>query len=205
VKKMFERFTESARQAVVLAQDEARALRHDYIGTEHILLGMLREEQGLAARVLGPLGITIEAARTRVIAVVGRGDEVTYGQMPFTPRAKKVLELSLREALSLGHEYIGTEHILLGLVRENAGVASRVLYEFDVSARRAAEEVAAALHGMSSEYAKSFGTAPALDSASGPYEFGSGSRRPGLPGGWLLAGAVVGFPLGLALGWLIWA
>jgi hypothetical protein len=113
---LFERFTERARQVVVLAQDEARALKHNYIGTEHILLGLLREEEGLAARVLESLDITVEEVRAQVARIVGQGDEVTTGQIPFTPRAKKVLELALREALSLGHNYIGTEHILLGLV-----------------------------------------------------------------------------------------
>ena len=111
---VFERFTERARQVVVLAQDEARALKHNYIGTEHILLGLLREEEGLAARVLESLDITVEEVRAQVARIVGQGDEVTTGQIPFTPRAKKVLELALREALSLGHNYIGTEHILLG-------------------------------------------------------------------------------------------
>src|SRR5207248_887978 len=123
---MFERFTERARQVVVLAQDEARALKHNYIGTEHILLGLLREEEGLAARVLESLDITVEEVRAQVARIVGQGDEVTTGQIPFTPRAKKVLELALREALSLGHNYIGTEHILLGLVREHEGLAARI-------------------------------------------------------------------------------
>ena len=131
---MFERFTERARQVVVLAQDEARALKHNYIGTEHILLGLLREEEGLAARVLESLDITVEEVRAQVARIVGQGDEVTTGQIPFTPRAKKVLELALREALSLGHNYIGTEHILLGLVRENEGVAARILLDFDADA-----------------------------------------------------------------------
>src|ERR687889_572717 len=121
---MFERFTERARQVVVLAQEEARTLKHNYIGTEHILLGLLREEEGLAARVLESLDITVERVRAQVVRIVGSGEEVTSGQIPFTPRAKKVLELALREALSLGHNYIGTEHILLGLVRENEGVAA---------------------------------------------------------------------------------
>jgi ATP-dependent Clp protease ATP-binding subunit ClpA len=129
---LFERFTERARQVVVLAQDEARALKHNYIGTEHILLGLLREEEGLAARVLESLDITVEEVRAQVARIVGQGDEVTTGQIPFTPRAKKVLELALREALSLGHNYIGTEHILLGLVRENEGVAARILLDFGV-------------------------------------------------------------------------
>src|SRR4051812_35706434 len=106
---MFERFTERARQVVVLAQEEARTLKHNYIGTEHILLGLLREEEGLAARVLESLDITVERVRAQVVRIVGSGEEVTSGQIPFTPRAKKVLELALREALSLGHNYIGTE------------------------------------------------------------------------------------------------
>src|SRR5262249_25624389 len=127
---MFERFTERARQVVVLAQEEARTLKHNYIGTEHILLGLLREEEGLAARVLESLDITVERVRAQVVRIVGSGEEVTSGQIPFTPRAKKVLELALREALSLGHNYIGTEHILLGLVRENEGVAPRILLDF---------------------------------------------------------------------------
>src|ERR671937_865385 len=110
---MFERFTERARQVVVLAQEEARTLKHNYIGTEHILLGLLREEEGLAARVLESLDITVERVRAQVVRIVGSGEEVTSGQIPFTPRAKKVLELALREALSLGHNYIGTEHKLL--------------------------------------------------------------------------------------------
>ena len=111
---MFERFTGRARQVVVLAQDEARALNHDYIGTEHILLGLLREEEGLAARVLESLDVTVDDVRAHVERIVGRGHEARLGQIPFTPRAKKVLELALREARSLGHNYIGTEHILLG-------------------------------------------------------------------------------------------
>ena len=142
---MFERFTERARQVVVLAQDEARALKHNYIGTEHILLGLLREEEGLAARVLESLDITVEEVRAQVARIVGQGDEVTTGQIPFTPRAKKVLELALREALSLGHNYIGTEHILLGLVRENEGVAARILLDFDADAAKIHEAVVRAL------------------------------------------------------------
>ncbi len=114
---MFERFTEQARQVVVLAQEEARTLRHDYIGTEHLLLGLLREENGLAARACASLNIDVERVRAQVVGIVGPRDEVASGQLPFTPRAKKVLELALREALSLGHNYIGTEHVLLGLDR----------------------------------------------------------------------------------------
>jgi len=138
---LFERFTERARQVVVLAQDEARALKHNYIGTEHILLGLLREEEGLAARVLESLDITVEEVRAQVARIVGQGDEVTSGQIPFTPRAKKVLQLALREALSLGHNYIGTEHILLGLVREDEGVAARILLDFDADAEKIRSEV----------------------------------------------------------------
>src|ERR671931_538360 len=138
---MFERFTERARQVVVLAQEEARTLKHNYIGTEHILLGLLREEEGLAARVLESLDITVERVRAQVVRIVGSGEEVTSGQIPFTPRAKKVLELALREALSLGHNYIGTEHILLGLVRENEGVAARILLDFDADAEKIRNEI----------------------------------------------------------------
>src|SRR5437588_807611 len=144
---MFERFTERARQVVVLAQEEARTLKHNYIGTEHILLGLLREEEGLAARVLESLDITVEEVRAQVARIVGQGDEVTTGQIPFTPRAKKVLELALREALSLGHNYIGTEHILLGLVRENEGVAARILLDFDADAEKIRNEIIRMLSG----------------------------------------------------------
>ena len=133
---MFERFTERARQVVVLAQEEARTLRHDYIGTEHILLGLLREKEGLAAEVLESLDITAERVRAQVVRIVGSGEGVTSGQVPFTPRARKVLELALHEALNLGHDYIGTEHILLGLVAEDEGVAARILLDFDAEPKR---------------------------------------------------------------------
>jgi ATP-dependent Clp protease ATP-binding subunit ClpC len=138
---MFERFTERARQVVVLAQDEARLLTHNYIGTEHLLLGLLREEEGLAARVLDVFGVTVGEVRAQVARRVGQGNEIATGQIPFTPRVKKVLELALREALSLGHNYIGTEHILLGLVRENRGVAARILLDFDADAEKVRTEV----------------------------------------------------------------
>ena len=125
---MFERFTDRARSVVVLAQDEARMLRHNYIGTEHILLGLIRDSDGVAAKVLQALGISLEAVRQQVREIIGQGKhEVQSGNIPFTPRAKKVLELSLREALQLGHSYIGTEHILLGLIHEGEGVAAQVL------------------------------------------------------------------------------
>jgi ATP-dependent Clp protease ATP-binding subunit ClpC len=129
---MFERFTERARKVVVLAQEEARHFNHNYIGTEHLLLGLLREDEGVAARALGSLNVTLDEVREQVESIVGYGEEGTGGQAPFTPRSKKVLELALREALQLGHNYIGTEHILLGLVRESEGVAARVLSNLGV-------------------------------------------------------------------------
>jgi hypothetical protein len=144
---VFERFTDQARQVVVLAQEEARTLKHNYIGTEHILLGLLREADGLAARVLESLEITLEGTRTQVTRIVGSGEEVTSGQIPFTPRTKEVLELALREALSLGHNYIGTEHVLLGIVRENEGVAARILLDFGASAEMIRDEVIGLLSG----------------------------------------------------------
>jgi ATP-dependent Clp protease ATP-binding subunit ClpC len=163
---VFERFTERARQVVVLAQDEARALKHNYIGTEHILLGLLREEEGLAARVLESLDITVEEVRAQVARIVGQGDEVTTGQIPFTPRAKKVLELALREALSLGHNYIGTEHILLGLVRENEGVAARILLDFDADAEKIRNEIIRMLSGPGRRQQGTGGGAPGEKSKS---------------------------------------
>ncbi len=126
---MFERFTDRARRVVVLAQEESRLLGHNYIGTEHILLGLIRLDEGVAAEALESLDISLEAVRSRVEAIIGEGREIPAGHIPFTPRAKKVLELSLREALQLGHNYIGTEHILLGLIREGEGVAAQVLVE----------------------------------------------------------------------------
>jgi ATP-dependent Clp protease ATP-binding subunit ClpC len=158
---MFERFTERARQVVVLAQEEARTLKHNYIGTEHILLGLLREEEGLAARVLESLEITVERVRAQVVRIVGSGEEVTSGQIPFTPRAKKVLELALREALSLGHNYIGTEHILLGLVRENEGVAARILLDFDADSEKIRNEVIRMLSGPGGRQRSSSGSGAA--------------------------------------------
>ena len=131
----------------MLAQEEARALLHGYIGTEHIMLELLLEDEGVAARVLESLGITLEMARTRVVAIIGPGEDVTSGQIPFTPRAKKVLELALREALSLGHNYIGTEHIRLGLVRENDGVGPRVLLELGADSEKIRAKVISMLSG----------------------------------------------------------
>ena len=126
---------------VVLAQDEARAFRHNYIGTEHLLLGVLREEEGVGARVLDSLDVTLEEVRAQVARIIGRGDEETTGMIPFTPRAKKVLELALREAVKLGHTHIGTEHILLGIVREKEGVAARILVDFDADADKVRGEI----------------------------------------------------------------
>ena len=124
---MFERFTDRARRVVVLAQDEARALNHNYIGTEHLLLGLIHEGEGVAAKALESMDVSLDAVRAQVVEIIGEGQSAPSGHIPFTPRAKKVLELSLREALQLGHNYIGTEHILLGLLREGEGVAAQVL------------------------------------------------------------------------------
>src|ERR1700740_3088677 len=118
---MFERFTDRARRVVVLAQEEARMLNHNYIGTEHILLGLIREGEGVAAKALESLGISLDAVRQQVEELIGQGPQAPPREIPFTPRAKKVLELSLRESQKLGHNYIGTEHILLGLLREGHG------------------------------------------------------------------------------------
>ena len=172
---MFERFTERARQVVVLAQEEARTLKHNYIGTEHILLGLLREEEGLAARVLESLDITVERVRAQVVRIVGSGEEVTSGQIPFTPRAKKVLELALREALSLGHNYIGTEHILLGLVRENEGVAARILLDFDADSEKIRNEVIRMLSGPGGRR-QGAGAGAGAGRGSGPARGGEGKK-----------------------------
>jgi ATP-dependent Clp protease ATP-binding subunit ClpC len=145
---VFERFTERARQVVVLAQDEARGLKHNYIGTEHLLLGLIREKEGLAVRVLDWHGLTLEEVRAQVVRIIGVGEEeLVSGQIPFTPRAKKVLELSLREALSLGHNYIGTEHILLGLVRVDEGIGARILLDFGGDAETIRNDVIHMLSG----------------------------------------------------------
>jgi ATP-dependent Clp protease ATP-binding subunit ClpA len=138
---VFERFTERARQVVVFAQDEARSLGHDYIGTEHLLLGLLREEEGLAARTLEEVEVTVEEVRAQVDRLVGRGNQGATGQIPFTPRAKSVLELSLREAIALNHDHIGTEHILLGLAREGGGTAMQILRDFDMDSERIRTEL----------------------------------------------------------------
>jgi ATP-dependent Clp protease ATP-binding subunit ClpC len=138
---MFERFTDQARRVVVLAQDESRILNHNYIGTEHLLLGMLREGKGGAATALEAMGIGLEAVRQQVEEIVGRGKEIPSGHIPFTPRAKKVLEFSLRESLQLGHDYIGSEHILLGLIREGEGLAAQILVQLGADLPRVREQV----------------------------------------------------------------
>ncbi|MBC7278063.1 ATP-dependent Clp protease ATP-binding subunit [Nocardioides sp.] len=145
---MFERFTDRARRVVVLAQEEARMLSHNYIGTEHILLGLIHEGEGVAAKALESLDISLEAVRNQVEEIIGQGQQAPSGHIPFTPRAKKVLELSLREALQLGHSYIGTEHILLGLIREGEGVAAQVLQKLGADLNRVRQQVIQLLSGF---------------------------------------------------------
>ncbi|MGX7677678.1 ATP-dependent Clp protease ATP-binding subunit [Jatrophihabitans sp. DSM 45814] len=148
---MFERFTDRARRVVVLAQEEARMLNHNYIGTEHILLGLIHEGEGVAAKAMESLGISLEAVRQQVEEIIGQGQQAPSGHIPFTPRAKKVLELSLREALQLGHNYIGTEHILLGLIREGEGVAAQVLVKLGADLNRVRQQVIQLLNGYQSK------------------------------------------------------
>jgi ClpA/ClpB-like protein/UvrB/UvrC motif-containing protein len=138
---MFQRFSDRARLVVVLAQEESRKLNHNYIGTEHILLGLIREGEGVAAQALESLGIRLDPVRQQIEKIIGRGQEALQGHIPFTPQAKKVLELSLREALQLGHDYIGTEHILLGLIRESDGVAVQVLVGLGADLNRVRQQV----------------------------------------------------------------
>ena len=144
---MFERFTDRARRVVVLAQEEARMLNHNYIGTEHILLGLIHEGEGVAAKALESLNISLDAVRQQVEEMIGQGQQAPSGHIPFTPRAKKVLELSLREALQLGHNYIGTEHILLGLIREGEGVAAQVLVKLGADLNKVRQQVIQLLSG----------------------------------------------------------
>src|SRR5882757_2628207 len=155
---MFERFTDRARRVVVLAQEEARMLNHNYIGTEHILLGLIHEGEGVAAKALESLGISLDAVRQQVEEIIGQGQQAPSGHIPFTPRAKKVLELSLREALQLGHNYIGTEHILLGLIREGDGVAAQVLVKLGADLNRVRQQVIQLLHGYQGKEPASAGT-----------------------------------------------
>ena len=157
---MFERFTDRARRVVVLAQEEARMLSHNYIGTEHILLGLIHEGEGVAAKALESLGISLEAVRSQVEEIIGQGQQAPSGHIPFTPRAKKVLELSLREALQLGHNYIGTEHILLGLIREGEGVAAQVLVKLGADLNKVRQQVIQLLSGYQGKESSPQGTAP---------------------------------------------
>jgi ATP-dependent Clp protease ATP-binding subunit ClpA len=143
---MFERFTDRARRVVVLAQEEARMLNHNYIGTEHLLLGLIGEGEGVAARALESLGIRLDAVRQQVEAIIGRGQQAPSAHIPFTPRGKKVLELAARESEALRHQYIGTEHILLGLIRESDGVAAQVLVKLGADLNRVRQQVIQLLH-----------------------------------------------------------
>jgi ATP-dependent Clp protease ATP-binding subunit ClpC len=160
---MFERFTDRARRVVVLAQEEARMLNHNYIGTEHILLGLIHEGEGVAAKALESMGISLESVRQQVEEIIGQGQQAPSGHIPFTPRAKKVLELSLREALQLGHNYIGTEHILLGLIREGEGVAAQVLVKLGADLNKVRQTVIQLLSGFQ-------GKEPSSGSGTGPQE-----------------------------------
>jgi ATP-dependent Clp protease ATP-binding subunit ClpC len=152
---MFERFTDRARRVVVLAQEEARMLNHNYIGTEHILLGLIHEGEGVAAKALESLDISLDAVREQVEEIIGQGQQAPSGHIPFTPRAKKVLELSLREALQLGHNYIGTEHILLGLIREGEGVAARCSSSSAPTSTKVRQQVIQLLSGYQGKEAAS--------------------------------------------------
>jgi ATP-dependent Clp protease ATP-binding subunit ClpC len=157
---MFERFTDRARRVVVLAQEEARMLNHNYIGTEHILLGLIHEGEGVAAKALETLDISLDAVREQVQEIIGQGQQSPTGHIPFTPRAKKVLELSLREGLQLGHNYIGTEHILLGLIREGEGVAAQVLIKLGADLNRVRQQVIQLLSGYQGKEAATAGVGP---------------------------------------------
>ncbi len=172
---VFERFTDRARRVVVLAQEEARLLNHNYIGTEHILLGLIHEGEGVAAKALESLGISLEAVRSQVEEIIGQGGSSPSGHIPFTPRAKKVLELSLREALQLGHNYIGTEHILLGLIREGEGVAAQVLVKLGADLSRVRQQVIQLLSGYSGP-GQGEGSEPGKETVGGSAERGDGPQ-----------------------------
>jgi len=202
---VFERFNDRARMVVVLAQQEARTLRHNYIGTEHLLLGLLREG-GAAAPVFERFDVTTEEVQAQVARIIGQGDEVTTGQIPFTPRAKKVLELSLREALDSGDNYIRPEHILLGLLREGEGVAARILMDF-----AQLEEIRAAALGVAADRPREERAFRSQLSTLGPevteelmLRAAVGSKRALslLVAGWLLFAVALG--VGVLIGWAIW-
>jgi ATP-dependent Clp protease ATP-binding subunit ClpC len=178
---LFERFTERARQVVVLAQDEARTLKHDHVGAEHLLLGLLREQEGMAAKALESFDITLERVRGEVVRIVGVGDAVGAGQMPFTPDAKRVLELALGEVRRLGHNYIGTEHILLAVVSLREGVSARILLDCHAEPERIRGEVVRLLSGAEHR-AEQRASEPAPPSGNGFEEWirvgpGAGLRR----------------------------
>jgi ATP-dependent Clp protease ATP-binding subunit ClpC len=202
---MFERFTERARQVVVLAQDEARALRHEYIGTEHLLLGLLREEEGLAAHTLASLDVTIEQVEEGVRTIVGEGEGVAplLGQIPFTPRAKEALELALRESQALGHRFIGTEHLLLGVIRIDEGVATQILESLGVTVVTVRDAVIGMLSGrppgrvstvQATMQAPSRRSPPIVRRAPRPVTL--------LVTGWALFAVALG--VGVLVGWAIW-
>jgi ATP-dependent Clp protease ATP-binding subunit ClpC len=203
---MFERFDQPARQVVVRGQEEARRLRHDYIGTEHLLLGLLADDA--AGRALRGLGVTTEHVRGEVAKIIGWGSTESSGQIPFTPRAKKVLELGLREALVLSSNHIGPEHVLLGLVRENGGVASRILFDRGVTPRRVAESVLAALPDVPQGHVDAFSDgapearSPGLTTlpSMGTLESFRGTSL--LPA--LVTALVAALGVGILIGWLIW-
>jgi ATP-dependent Clp protease ATP-binding subunit ClpC len=189
---MFERFSERARRVVVLAQDEARTLKHGTVGTEHLLLGILALDDGVAGQVLDDVGVRLPEARRRVAHMIGQADHVPVGQIPFTPRAKRVLELALREAIARGHDHVDAEDILLGLIHENAGVAARILGDLGADSSSIAERVRAERAGA--------GPAPG---GAGPAP--GGGYRPGrglIVAGMLLVALAVG--VGVLIGWLIW-
>ncbi|HJX86807.1 MAG TPA: Clp protease N-terminal domain-containing protein, partial [Gemmatimonadales bacterium] len=164
---MFERFTDRARRVVVLAQEEARLLNHNYIGTEHILLGLIHEGEGVAAKALESLDISLEGVRAQVQEIIGQGQQAPTGHIPFTPRAKKVLEYSLREALQLGHSYIGTEHILLGLIREGEGVAAQVLVKLGAELNKVRQQVIQLLSGYQGQGGQGEKTGAGVGQATG--------------------------------------
>jgi len=208
---VFERFTERARQVVVFAQDEARLLKHNYIGTEHLLLGLMREEEGIAARVLESFGLAIEEIRARVARIIGQGDEPLTGQIPFTPRSKRVLELSLRQAVTLGHNYIGTEHLLLALLHEGGGVAILILDDLGADPDEVWAAVFRSLGSSGPPKRRPLGTPPSSEEVGERVhlfvsETGTNDER----WAWLydvwptmVAGAGI-FGSGLLVGWLIW-
>ena len=185
---MFERFTDRARRVVVLAQEEARMLDHNYIGTEHLLLAIIDEGEGSAARALTALGVSLAATRQEVEDIIGRGAQAPSGHIPFTPRAKKVLELSLREAQLLGGDYIGTEHLLLGLIREGDGVAAQVLVSSGVDLNRARQQVIQLLQSRREPGAPTPVSASPL-AVSAPPPFPLQRRRPVMTcwAGWRLS------------------